>query len=111
MHDRLADRRVNRVNKRREFFYATPGEAKAHLLELAGDLLEYVEVPEAIEYRQSVNEAEAASGHAAATVQTPMREAATSLPIPDVGTPIPDEDAPPASLFPESPLSQEPIES
>lgn len=60
MHARLFDRRVNRVNKRREFFYATPGEAKAHLLALQGDLLEYVEQPEAVEYRQSLNEAVAA---------------------------------------------------
>ena len=28
MHARLADRRVNRVNLRREFFYATPAEAR-----------------------------------------------------------------------------------
>jgi Domain of unknown function (DUF4041)/Meiotically up-regulated gene 113 len=58
MHARLVDRRVNRVNKRREFFYITPAEAKQHLLALAGDLLEYVEVPEAVEYRQSLNEAQ-----------------------------------------------------
>ena len=53
MHTRLADRRVNRVNPRREFFYATPDEARGHLLELAGDLLEFTEVPEALEFRQS----------------------------------------------------------
>jgi hypothetical protein len=29
LHQRLADRRVNRVNTRREFFYATPSEVKA----------------------------------------------------------------------------------
>ncbi len=61
MHSRLADRRVNRVNKRREFFYATPAEAKTHLIALAGDLLEYVETAEAIEYRQSLNEAQTAA--------------------------------------------------
>jgi hypothetical protein len=55
MHTRLADRRVNWVNKRREFFYATPDEAKHHLLELAGELLEYTDEAEALEYRQSVN--------------------------------------------------------
>lgn len=53
MHERLADRRVNRVNQRREFFYATPAEVKAHLLELAGELLQYEELAEALEYRQS----------------------------------------------------------
>lgn len=53
MHERLADVRVNIVNRRREFFRATPLEAKAHLGELAGELLQFEEVPEALEYRQS----------------------------------------------------------
>jgi hypothetical protein len=61
LHARLADRRVNWVNKRREFFYATPAEAKHHLIELAGELLEYTDEPEALEYRQSVNHAKALS--------------------------------------------------
>jgi hypothetical protein len=55
LHVQLADRRVNRVNNRREFFYLTPEEAKSHLLELAGDLLKYEEIPEALEFRQSLN--------------------------------------------------------
>jgi hypothetical protein len=55
LHTALADRRVNRVNNRREFFYLTPEEAKSHLLELAGDLLKYEEIPEALEFRQSLN--------------------------------------------------------
>ncbi|MBB5872781.1 hypothetical protein F4553_006215 [Allocatelliglobosispora scoriae] len=58
MHSRLASRRVNLVNQRREFFYVTPHEAKQHLLELAGDLLEYNESPEALEYRQSLTQSE-----------------------------------------------------
>lgn len=58
LHARLADRRVNWVNKRREFFYATPEEAKGHLVELAGELLEYTDAPEALEYRQSLNHAQ-----------------------------------------------------
>ena len=32
MHQQLADRRVNRVNTRREFFYATPTEARELLM-------------------------------------------------------------------------------
>jgi hypothetical protein len=56
LHRRLADRRVNRVNQRREFFYATPAEVKQHLVELAGNLLKFEEVPEALEYRQSLRE-------------------------------------------------------
>lgn len=57
MHHRLADRRVNRVNLRREFFYATPAEVRSHLAELAGELLQFEETPEALEYRQSVTDA------------------------------------------------------
>lgn len=56
MHRRLADRRVNLVNRRREFFYATPVEVREMLVEVAGDLLEFTELPEAAEYHQSVNE-------------------------------------------------------
>ncbi len=57
MHARLADRRVNLVNQRREFFHATPAEARQHLTELAGNLLQYEELPEALEYRQSLTHA------------------------------------------------------
>jgi hypothetical protein len=55
LHQRMADRRVNRINSRREFFYATPEEVKAHLLEVAGDLLSFEDTPEALEFRQSQN--------------------------------------------------------
>jgi hypothetical protein len=55
LHERLADRRVNRINTRREFFYATPEEVKTHLLDVAGELLSFEETPEALEYRQSLN--------------------------------------------------------
>jgi hypothetical protein len=55
MRDRLANVRVNIVNRRREFFRVTPIEVKAHLSEFAGELLEFREIPEAIEYRQSLN--------------------------------------------------------
>jgi hypothetical protein len=53
LHQRLADRRVNAVNTRREFFYATPAEVKTHLADLTGELLDFEELPEAVEYRQS----------------------------------------------------------
>jgi hypothetical protein len=56
MHARLAERRVNLVNRRREFFYATPEDAKRLLVELAGNLLQYEDLPEALEYRQSVTQ-------------------------------------------------------
>lgn len=54
MHARLASVRVNAVNRRREFFRATPSEVRVHLSELAGELLEFTELPEALEYRQSL---------------------------------------------------------
>ncbi|MDR6317685.1 DUF4041 domain-containing protein [Actinoplanes couchii] len=53
MHARFAGRRVNQVNPRREFFYATPAEAKQHLMDLTGNLLRYEEIPAALEFRQS----------------------------------------------------------
>jgi hypothetical protein len=55
LHQRLADRRVNRINTRREFFYATPDEVKAHLEDAAGELLSFEATPEALEFRQSQN--------------------------------------------------------
>lgn len=54
MHERLARARVNLVNRRREFFRITPVEVKTMLAELTGELLEFTEVPEALEYRQSI---------------------------------------------------------
>ncbi len=52
IHDRLSDFRVNTVNLKREFFRASPVEIKGMLLELAGELLQFHEIPEALEYRQ-----------------------------------------------------------
>lgn len=54
LHRELSDRRVNQVNMRREFFYATPEEVRELLKKHAGQVLEYVLEPEAAEYRQSV---------------------------------------------------------
>lgn len=84
MHQRLADRRVNWVNKRREFFYVSPSEAKEHLVELAGELLEYVDEPEALEFRQSTNHARTIAG-------------------------APPEDGPKSALGPQSPGGGTPI--
>ncbi len=53
LHERLSHVRVNLVNRRREFFYATAADVREHLKELAGDLLEYDDAPEALEFRQS----------------------------------------------------------
>lgn len=55
LHQRFADRRLNLVNAHREFFYATPHEVKEALLTLKGDLVSFVEAPEALEWHQSEN--------------------------------------------------------
>jgi hypothetical protein len=54
LHRHFAKRRVNLVNAHREFFYATPHEVKEILLELRGSLLSFTEVPEALEWHQSM---------------------------------------------------------
>lgn len=53
LHKAFADRRVNHVNARREFFFATPAEVRELLLKKVGGLLEFNEKPEASEYFQS----------------------------------------------------------
>jgi hypothetical protein len=52
MHRRMTTLRVNIINSRREFFRASPLEVKTHLAELAGELLQFQDTPDAIEYRQ-----------------------------------------------------------
>jgi hypothetical protein len=53
LHRAFADRRVNVINQRREFFFATPAEVRTVLLEQVGNLLEFAEEPEATQYLQS----------------------------------------------------------
>jgi hypothetical protein len=53
LHRAFAERRVNHVNQRREFFFATPAEVRTVLLEQVGNLLEFAEHPEATQYLQS----------------------------------------------------------
>lgn len=54
LHQALAHRKVNYVNPRREFFYATPAEVRDELSKIAGPLLlEFTEEPEALEWRAS----------------------------------------------------------
>ncbi|WP_200824587.1 DUF4041 domain-containing protein [Nonomuraea solani] len=55
LHAELTDRRLNKVNLRREFFHATPAEVRDLLQKIAGQhLLEYRDTAEALEWRQSV---------------------------------------------------------
>lgn len=54
LHQHFADKRVNLVNMRREYFYVTPHEVKEVLEKVGGQqLLEFREVPEATEWRAS----------------------------------------------------------
>jgi len=53
LHRAFAEARVNRVNERREFFFATPGEVHEVLLQHVGNLLEFTVKPEATQYLQS----------------------------------------------------------
>jgi hypothetical protein len=50
LHKRFADRRLNLVNLRREFFCVSPAEVCEALRELRGELLEFVELPAAEEW-------------------------------------------------------------
>ncbi|WP_431898912.1 DUF4041 domain-containing protein [Nonomuraea sp. bgisy101] len=61
LHTELNDRRLNKVNLRREFFHATPAEVRDLLQKIAGQhLLEYRDTPEALEWRQSAGATEPA---------------------------------------------------
>lgn len=53
LHRAFAPSRVNMVNERREFFFATPEQVRVALVEKVGNLLEYTDEPEAIQYLQS----------------------------------------------------------
>ncbi len=53
LHQAFAAHRVNRVNERREFFFATPTEVRRVLTEKVGNLLEFADEPEATQYLQS----------------------------------------------------------
>jgi hypothetical protein len=54
LHRQLSHKRVNLVNMRREFFYATPAEVKEHLIAIRdAHVLQYTDTPEAVEWRAS----------------------------------------------------------
>jgi hypothetical protein len=53
LHKMFADRRLNQVNQRREFFFITPQEIRAALAEKVGSILEFTEMPAATQYFQS----------------------------------------------------------
>jgi hypothetical protein len=53
LHKTFANRRLNQVNLRREFFFASPQEVRTALTENLGNILEYNDTPEAAQYFQS----------------------------------------------------------
>ncbi len=55
LHEALSHKRVNIVNRHREFFYVTPVEVREVLTQFQGNLLSFEEFPEALEWRQSEN--------------------------------------------------------
>ena len=63
LHQHFAERRVNHVNERREFFFATPVEVRSVLAAKVGNLLEFTEHAESSEYLQSVHYWPEANGH------------------------------------------------
>lgn len=53
LHAAFDDRRVNKVNRRREFFYIDPEQVRAKLNELQGSVLHFTTDAEAEEFRMS----------------------------------------------------------
>jgi hypothetical protein len=73
LHRRFAPKRVNRINLRREYFYVTPSEVKTALMQVAGSMLQFVDYPDAEQFRSSERirqdeSADAASGGLAPTI-------------------------------------------
>jgi septal ring factor EnvC (AmiA/AmiB activator) len=53
LHEKLAAKRANFVNMRREFFYVHPSDVRDILTHLDASIVTWVEEPEALEWRQS----------------------------------------------------------
>lgn len=73
LHRHFADQRINLVNSHREYFFASPAAVKAVLLTLKGDVLSFVEAPEALEWHQSENSRRARANATAHNAAQPTR--------------------------------------
>ncbi|MET7982605.1 MULTISPECIES: DUF4041 domain-containing protein [unclassified Streptomyces] len=63
LHRQFASQRVNQVNSRKEFFYATPTEVRDALQPFTGQhLIEFTEEPQALEWRAGRHTREAGAG-------------------------------------------------
>jgi Domain of unknown function (DUF4041)/T5orf172 domain len=54
LHRHFADRKVNHINLRKEFFFASPAEVREVLMSKIGSLLEFNEHAEATDFHQSL---------------------------------------------------------
>ncbi|MFF3447736.1 DUF4041 domain-containing protein [Streptomyces sp. NPDC002667] len=67
LHRQFASQRVNQVNSRKEFFYATPAEVRDALQQFSGQhLIEFTEEPQALEWRAGSARREAGTSIAGA---------------------------------------------
>lgn len=73
LHKCLDERRVHRIDTRRELSCSTPETAKPHLIEVASGLLPFEDIPEALGFRQGKHlaEAEAALGGTSPEPESP----------------------------------------
>jgi hypothetical protein len=77
LHHHFADRRVNLVNMRREFFRVTPAEVRDVLLAgLDASIVSWIDEPEALEWRQSETSRREAGDQRPAALCGPRRAAA-----------------------------------
>ncbi|WP_350246550.1 GIY-YIG nuclease family protein [Rhodococcus sp. D-6] len=60
LHETFSERRVNKVNPRREFFYDTPEDVLEVLRRHVGEVLSFTAEPEAEEYLLSIGKKDAA---------------------------------------------------
>lgn len=89
LHTRFADRRVNLVNMRREFFYVTPAEVREALADIGNDhVLEYNDDAEAIEWRAS---APGRRDDTARATITPLHAVPTALATVSTATAVQDD--------------------
>ena len=55
LHQTFSERRVNHINRRREFFFVAPEEVRKVLTSKVGNLLDFQESPDAQQYHQSLH--------------------------------------------------------
>lgn len=99
LHNALADRRVNLVNQRREYFYSTPEEVRDLLAKHHGQLLHYDSDAEALEWHQSttIRKQLMGSEEAAMVEDASLAVASRVHEVPDVTSDPSRSESPPAN--------------